>query len=94
MLDAQPAAVYPASPDDPSYNSMFGFLSEHHRIHFLTIVLSTIVAVGMKFDPTFRQRNLSSTTALIACMYIAYMYIVDSLRHHKFDSKFNMQEMQ
>ena len=32
---------------------------------FLTIVLSTVVAVEMKFDPTCRQRNLSSTTALI-----------------------------
>ena len=64
MLDAQPAAVFPASPDDPSRNSKFGFWSEHHRIYFLTIVLSTIVAVGMKFVPTCRQRNLSSTTAL------------------------------
>ena len=50
MLDAQPAAVYPASPDDPSRNSKFGFWSEHHRIYLLTIVLSTIVTVGMKFD--------------------------------------------
>ena len=53
-----------ASPDDPSRNSKFGFWLEHHRIYFLTIILSTIVAVGMKFDPTCRQRNLSSTTAL------------------------------
>ena len=64
MLDAQPATVYPASPDDPSRNSKFGFWLEHPCIYFLTTVLSTIVAVGMKFDPTCRQRNLSSTTAL------------------------------
>ena len=64
MLDAQPAAVYSASPDDPSRKSKFEFWLEHHRIYFLTIVLSTNVAVGMKFDPTCRQRNLSSTTAL------------------------------
>ena len=64
MLDAQPTTVYPASPDDPSRNSKFGFWSEHHCIYFLTIVLSTIVAVGMKFDLTCRQRNLSSMTAL------------------------------
>ena len=68
MLDAQPATVYPTSPDDPSCNSKFGFWSEHHYIYFLTIVLSTIVAVGMKFDPTCRQRNLSSTTALVVIM--------------------------
>ena len=43
MLDAQPATVYPASPDDPSRNLKFGFWSEHHCIYFLTIVLSTIV---------------------------------------------------
>ena len=65
MLDAQPAAVYPASPDDPSRKSKFGFWLEHHRIYSLTIVLLTNVAVGMRFDPTCRQRNLSSTTALI-----------------------------
>ena len=66
MLDAQPATVvYPASPDDPSCNSKFGFWSEHHCIYFLTIVLSRIVAVGMKFDPTCRQRNLFSMTALL-----------------------------
>ena len=64
MLDAQPATVYPASPDDLSRNSKFGFWLEHHCIYFLTIVLSTIVAVVMKFDPTCRERNLSSTTAL------------------------------
>ena len=69
MLDAQPAAVYPASPDDPSRKSKFGFWLEHHRIYFLTIVLSTNVAVGMKFDPTCRQRNLSSTTALVRWKY-------------------------
>ena len=63
MLDAQPATVYPASPDDPSRNLKL-IWSEHHCIYFLTIVLSTIVAVGMKFDPTCRQRNLSSMTAL------------------------------
>ena len=64
ILDAQPATVYPASPDVPSRNSKFGFWSQHHCIYFLTIVLSTIVAVGMKFDLTCQQRNLSSTTAL------------------------------
>ena len=37
----------------------------HHCIYFLTVVLSKIVDVGMKFDPTCRQRNLSSTTALV-----------------------------
>ena len=63
-VDAQPATVYPASPNDPSRNSKFGFWSEHHCIYFLTIVLSTIVAVGIKFDPTCRQRNLSSITAI------------------------------
>ena len=52
MLDAQPATVYLASLDAPLHDSEFGFWSEHHRIHFLTIVLSTNVAVGMKFDPT------------------------------------------
>ena len=52
------------SPDDPSHNSKFGFWSEHHCIYFLTIVLSTVVAVRMKFDLTCRQRNLSSMTAL------------------------------
>ena len=36
--------------------------------YFLTIVLSTIVAVGMKFVPTCRQRNLSSTTALLSTL--------------------------
>ena len=66
MLDAQPAIVYPTSPDDLSRNSKFGFWSGHHCIYFLTTVLSTIVAVGMKFDLTCRQRNLSSTTALLA----------------------------
>ena len=64
MLDAQPATVYPARPDDPSRNSKVGFWSEHRCIYFLAIVLSTIVAVGMKFDLTCRQRNLSSTPAL------------------------------
>ena len=64
MLDAQPTTIYPASPDEPSRNSKFGFWSEHHCIYFLTIVLSSIVAVGMKFNPTCRQRNLSSMTAL------------------------------
>ena len=54
MLDAQPATVYPASPEYPSRNSKFGFWSEHHCIYFLTIVLSTIVAVGINFDPTCR----------------------------------------
>ena len=44
MLDAQLAAVYPASPNDPSRNSKFGFWSQHHRIYFLNIVLSTIIA--------------------------------------------------
>ena len=66
MLDAQPI-VYLASLNDPwSHNSKFGFWSEHHCIYFLTIVLSTniIVAVRMKFDPTCRQRSLSSMTAL------------------------------
>ena len=65
MLDTQPVTISPASPDDPSRNSKFGFWSEYHCIYFLTIVLSTIVAVGIKFDPTCRQRNLSSTTALL-----------------------------
>ena len=65
ILDAQPATVYPASPNDLSRNSKIGFWSEHHCIYFLTIVLSTIVAVGMTFAPTCRQRNLSSTTALV-----------------------------
>ena len=65
MLDAQPATVYLASPSDPSRNSKFGSWSEHRCIYFLTIVLSTIVAVGMNFDPTCRQRNLSLTTALV-----------------------------
>ena len=66
MLNAQPATVYLASPDDPSRTNLkFGFWSEHHCIYFLTIVLLTIVAIGMKFDPTCRQRNLSSTTALL-----------------------------
>ena len=54
MLNTQPATVYPASPDDPSRNSKVGFWLEHHCIY-----------VGIKFDPTCRQRNLSSTTALI-----------------------------
>ena len=63
---AQPTTVYLASLDDPLRSSKFGFWSEHQVcIYFLTIVLLTIVAVGMKFDPTCRQRNLSSTTALI-----------------------------
>ena len=39
----------------------FGICLEHPCIYFLTIV----VDVGMKFDPTCRQRNLSSTTALV-----------------------------
>ena len=69
MLDAQPATVYLASPDDPSCNSKYGFWSEHHFIYFLTIVLSTIVIVGMKFDPTCRQRNLSSTMALMFSLF-------------------------
>ena len=43
----------------------FGSWSEHHCIYFLTIVLLTIVDIVMKFDPTCRQRNLSSTTALV-----------------------------
>ena len=64
MLDAQPATVYPASPNDPLRNSMFGIWLEHCCIYFLTIVLLTIVAIGMKFDPTCQQRNLSSMTAL------------------------------
>ena len=51
-------------PDDPSHNLKFGFWSEHHCIYFLTIVLSTIVVVRIKFYPTCQQRNLSSTTAL------------------------------
>ena len=59
MLDAQPATVYPASPNDLLRNSKL-----KHCIYFLTIVLSTIVAVGMKFDPTCRQKILSSTTEL------------------------------
>ena len=65
MLDAQPTTVYPTSPDDPSRNSKFGFWSEHHCIYFLTIVSSTVVAGGMKVGPTCRQRDLSSTTALV-----------------------------
>ena len=55
MLDAQPATVYPTSLDDPSRDAKFGFWSEHHCIYLLTIVLSTIVAIGMKFDLTYRQ---------------------------------------
>ena len=51
MLDAQLATVYPASPDDPSLNSKFGFWSKHLCIYFLTIVLSTIVAVGDEIWP-------------------------------------------
>ena len=65
MLDAQPATVYQASTDDPSRNSKFGFWLEHRCIYFLTIVLSTILAVRMKFDPTCRQRNLSFMMALL-----------------------------
>ena len=65
MLDTQPVAIYPASPDDHRGTHKFGFWSEYHCIYFLTIVLSTIVAVGKKFDLTCRQRNLSSTTALM-----------------------------
>ena len=37
MLDAQPATVYPTSPDDPACNLKFGFWSEHHCTSFLTI---------------------------------------------------------
>ena len=47
-------------------SASFGFWSEHHCIYFLTIVLLTIVDVGMKFDLTCLQRNLSSMTALVA----------------------------
>ena len=62
MLDAQPA-VYPASPEDPLRNSKLDFgRNIKCRIYFVTIVLSTIVAVGMNFVPTCQQRNLSSTT--------------------------------
>ena len=64
MLDAQPATVYPASPDDPSHNSKLDFGRNVTAFIFLTIVLSTIVAVGMNFDPTCRQRNLSWMMAL------------------------------
>ena len=49
----------------PMIHWKFGFWSELHCIYFLTIVLSTIVAVRMKFDLTCRQRNLSSTTSLV-----------------------------
>ena len=34
MLHAQPATIYPASPDDPLHNSKFGLWSEHHYILF------------------------------------------------------------
>ena len=78
MLDTRPATVYLANPFDPSRNSKFGFWSEHHCIYFLTIVLSTIVDVGMEFDPTCRQRNLSSTTALVA-MDIGYHRFCSSI---------------
>ena len=64
----------PGQSDDPSRNLKFAFWSEHHCFYFLTVVLSTIVTVGMKFDPTCRQRNLSSTTArvqMIICI-VAY----------------------
>ena len=83
MRDAQPAAVYPATPDDPSRNLKFGFWSEHHRIYFLTIVLSTVVAVGMKFDPTCRQRNLSSTTALIFTICFDIIHLAPAKRRKK-----------
>ena len=51
------------------------FWLEHHCIYFLTIVLSTIVAVGMKFDSTCRQRNLSSTTALVSPNFLWTIFL-------------------
>ena len=73
MLDAQPATVYPVSPDDPSHNSKFGFWTEHHCIYFLTIVLLTIVAVGMKFYPTCRQRRHYKREGLLKQRGVLFM---------------------
>ena len=60
MLDTQPTTVYLANPDDPSRNLKFGFWS-NTSLH----LFPDHCFVGMKFDPTCRQRNLSSTTALV-----------------------------
>ena len=59
-FDAQPATIYPASLDDPLRKAKFRFWSEHRCIYFLNI---------LKFDPTCRQRNPCSTTALICILY-------------------------
>ena len=55
---AQPTTVYPASLNDPSRRLKFGFWSERHCIISWPLFC-------WRLSPSCRQRNLSSTTALL-----------------------------
>ena len=68
MLDAQPAAVYPASPDDPSRKSKFGFGWNITAFISWPLFCRQMSPSGWNLTRHHhRQRNLSSMTALLIC---------------------------